>query len=256
MTMAKRLMILVGMMTALLVAVAPALAQEESAQEDSADAPPDPAPDTSATLSFELTVKGDPPEGTTFLGFIPAEGGISVPLADPEGDGIFTGSTTLDRFGPGPRPVPPGTEPVSLPVQIVQENGGNTETIRDFGEIALDGDKAFRAKVSFKKERGDATPPEDAAPDSSTSNPGDTEDATNKPSSPEAGEDINQDGLVNETDGQVAATVSDAALESAKSSTQPTLPATGGPMYLALLAPGLTGLILAIGGLLARRTIR
>jgi hypothetical protein len=106
--------------------------------------------ETSATLSFELTVEGEPPANAVFSGFIPAEGGISVPLTDPDGDGLYTGSTTVDRFGPGPRPVPPGTEPVSLPVQIVQGTG----VIKDFGLVKIDGDKTFSASVSFGGDGG------------------------------------------------------------------------------------------------------
>jgi hypothetical protein len=99
-----------------------------------------------ATLFFELAVEGEPPADATFSGFIPAEGGISAPLADPDGDGLYTGSTTVDRFGPGPRPVPTGTEPVSLPVQIVQDDAA---VIKDFGLVKIDGDRTFEASVSF-----------------------------------------------------------------------------------------------------------
>jgi LPXTG-motif cell wall-anchored protein len=107
-----------------------------------------------ATLSFELTVEGEPPANAALFGFVPAEGGMSAPLADPDGDGLYTGSMTVDRFGPGPRPVPPGTEPVSLPVQIVQSTG----VIKDFGLVRIDGDKTFSASVSFEDDDGGANP--------------------------------------------------------------------------------------------------
>lgn len=99
--------------------------------------------DREATLSFELEVECDPPANAAFFGFIPAEGGISAQLTDPDGDGTYTGSVTVPRFPPGP--APPGTEPVSLPVQIVQVTG----VIEDFGEVRIDGDKTFEATVSF-----------------------------------------------------------------------------------------------------------
>ena len=54
--------------------------------------PPDPTAGTSATFDFELTVKGEPPAGAAFFGVVPAEGCISVLLADPDGDGVYTGS--------------------------------------------------------------------------------------------------------------------------------------------------------------------
>ncbi len=71
---------------------------------------------------------------------------MSAPLTDPDGDGLYTGSMTVDRFGPGPRPVPPGTEPVSLPVRIAHSAG----VIKDFGLVRIDGDKTFEASVSFE----------------------------------------------------------------------------------------------------------
>ena len=104
-----------------------------------------------ATLSFELTVEGDPPTATAFYGHVhTGEGGpgLYVPLTDPDKDRLYTGSTSVDRFGPGPRPVPPGVEPVSLPVRIVQDS----EVIKDFGTVKLDGDKTFSASVSFDDE--------------------------------------------------------------------------------------------------------
>ena len=104
-----------------------------------------------ATLSFELTVEGEPPPNAAFFGFVPAEGGMSAPLADQDGDGLYTGSMTVDRFGPGPRPVPPGTEPVSLPVRIAQATG----VVKDFGLVRIDGDKTFEASVSFGDNGGD-----------------------------------------------------------------------------------------------------
>src|SRR5215207_8934369 len=107
-----------------------------------------PAVNDKATLAFELTVDGDPPADAAFYGNVrTGEGGpgLYLPLTDPDEDRVYTGSTTVDRFGPGPRPVPPGTEPVSLPVQIVQ----GSEVIKDFGTVKLDGDKTFSASVSF-----------------------------------------------------------------------------------------------------------
>ncbi len=115
---------------------------------------PGPAPGTTATLSFELTVEGEPPADASFFGFIPAEGGIRAPLTDPDGDGVYTGSTTVPKFPPGP--APPDTEPVSLPVQIVQTQPGayhsRDTVLKDFGEVLIEGDKTFSASVSFDEE--------------------------------------------------------------------------------------------------------
>src|SRR5215217_226158 len=112
----------------------------------------DPPVNDKATLSYELAVDGDPPAGTAFYGQVhTGEGGPGryVPLTDPDEDHLYTGSTIVDRFGPGPRSVPPSVEPVSLPVRIVQESGANIEVIKDFGTVKVDGDKTFSASVSF-----------------------------------------------------------------------------------------------------------
>lgn len=123
--------------------------------------PPDPTAGTSATFDFELTVKGQPPAGAAFFGVVPAEGCISVPLTDPDGDGVYTGSLDVPRFPPGPVP-PDGAEPVSLPVQIVQANSGAspcnpTRVIKDFGTVPAN-DDTFKARVNFK--RGPVSPGE------------------------------------------------------------------------------------------------
>ena len=76
----------------------------------------DPSPGETATLSFELAVEGQPPPEATFFGAVRAEGLRYVPLTDPDGDGLYTGSTALTSFGAGSRPLPPDVEPVSLPV--------------------------------------------------------------------------------------------------------------------------------------------
>lgn len=168
--------------------------------------PPGPAPGTSATFDFELTVKGESPTGTRFFGVVPAEGCISVPLAAPDGDDVYTGSLDVPRFPPGPLP-PPGAEPVSLPVQIVQADAGAgpcnpTRVIKDFGIVPAN-DATFKARVNFKEDRGGAKP--------STTTPG-----------------------------------------SGGSDGTKVLPKTGG----ALPALGVVGALLVTGGLLIRRATR
>ena len=122
------------------------------------DDPPDSVNDK-ATLSFKLTVEGEPPADASFFGNVhTGEGGPGryVLLTDPDDDGVYTGSTIVDRFGPGPRPVPPGVEPVSFPVKIVQgTNGEAYRSIKDFGTVKIDGDKTFSASVSFDDEEPD-----------------------------------------------------------------------------------------------------
>jgi hypothetical protein len=133
-------------------------------QHVDASPPPGPGPATSVTFDFELTVKGEPPAGSRLFGnFVPAESCISVPLANPDADGLYTGSLDVPMFPPGPVP-PPGAEPVSLPVQIVQANAGAgpcnpTKVIKDFGTVPAN-DDTFRARTNFKHDGGDTTNPE------------------------------------------------------------------------------------------------
>ncbi len=132
--------------------------------------------------------------------------------------------------------MPPDMEPVSLPVQIAQESGGSIEVIRDFGVVTLTGDRTFRARANFKKDDTVITPAPTALDPGTGS--GVATDAA-------SGVDLNEDGLIDESDGEVAAAVSDAAIEAAKSSDERSLPATGGlPLTLGatlLLAAGLLG---------------
>ena len=121
-----------------------------------------PPPGRSATLSFELAVECEPPEGATFFGNVrTGEGGpgIFAQLLDPDGDGLYAGVATLpDRFAPGP--APEGAPPVSLPVQIVQGTGTRsvpagtlpgepTTVVRDFGAVPMEAENTFSASVSF-----------------------------------------------------------------------------------------------------------
>ena len=160
--MAKRLTVLVAALAGMLATAVPALAQEGYQYDQYGG--------DRAELAFELAVQGEPPENATFFGNVSTgEGGpgLFVPLTDPDGDGLYAGSTSVDRYGPGPRPVPPGVEPLSFPVRIVQGTGTQgqvpgepTITIKDFGVVAME-DRTFSASVSF-----------DAGQDGPTATPG------------------------------------------------------------------------------------
>ena len=63
--------------------------------------------------------------------------------------------------------MPPGAEPISLPVQIAQGPttrvtalGPEYRVIKDFGTVTIDGDKTFSAGVSFDGGRHGSTPTE------------------------------------------------------------------------------------------------
>jgi hypothetical protein len=165
------LLALAVVLTMVLAAAVPALAQA--------------GPEREATLSFELAVECEPPADAAFFGNVrTGEGGpgIFAQLLDPDGDGLYTGVATLsDRFGPGPNPVPPNVEPVSLPVQIVQGTGTRSTSsgvafpgepisvTRDFGAVPMEAENEFVASVSFCEATASpaatdtATPPATAA---------------------------------------------------------------------------------------------
>jgi hypothetical protein len=108
--------------------------------------------DGSVTLNFELTVEGEPPADATFFGMAGVDLADiwldeSVQLADPDGDGVYTGSTDV----PAGRPVT---------VWITQGTGtreGHNGTlpgepftaIKHFGTKTFFEDAMFRASVSF-----------------------------------------------------------------------------------------------------------
>jgi hypothetical protein len=223
------LLALVVVSAMVLAAAVPALAQAGSERQ--------------ATLSFELAVECEPPADATFFGNVrTGEGGpgIFAQLLDPDGDGLYTGVATLpDRFGPGPDPVPPGVEPVSLPVQIVQGTGTRStgsgafpgeplSVVRDFGVVPMEAENEFIASVSFCEATASPTATATAAPTATAA--ASAQYATASPTA--------------------TATASPTAAASV-------LPETGGGAGGAagLMAIG-AGALLVGGGLLARRIIR
>ena len=187
----------------------------------------DPPPGETATLTFELSIEGEPPSDATFFGTVRGEGLRYVPLTDEDGNGLYTGNTTVSGFPPGTRPLPPDAEPVSLPAQVVQGSGTQgpdesgslspgepTSVIEDFGPVRIE-DQTLSANVSFEEDQGGNT----------TSGPNDSTSDEGEP-----------DGLFG----------------SAASSITGLLPGTGGAAILALIGAG----ILLAGGLLMRRLFR
>ncbi len=193
----------------------------------------DPSPGETAMLTFELSVEGEPPTDATFFGAVRGEGPRYIPLADKDGDGLYTGSTTVSRFPPGMRPLPPDAEPVSLPAQMIQGTGTQgpdesgplrpgepTRAIEDFGPVQIE-DKTLSASVSFEENREDTT----------TADSGDGSSGSGSSDGSGSG-----DGL----------------LGSAASGIRSLLPGTGGAAALALIGAG----ILLASGLLIRRLFR
>jgi hypothetical protein len=181
-------MILMAMLAAVLaLQVSPAFAQDSASLDQYSE-------DTggnSVTLDFELAVQGTPPADNSFFGFILAEGGISTQLTDPDGDGVYTGSMDVPHYPPGPRPVPEGIDPVTLPVQIVTSSEVkhgvplSPELLEDFGQVLMDEDKTFSTTIVFD---GPAKPfePETPKPEPTTPEPGDPEPGNPEPTTPES----------------------------------------------------------------------
>ena len=157
----------------------------------------------SVTLSFELAVQGQPPTETDFFGYVPAEGGIATQLTDPDGDGLYTGCMDVPQYAPGPRPVPEGIDPVTLPVQIVMSSEAKygvplyPDLVEDFGQVLMDEDKTFSASIVFENpgpvEPGPTTPepatPEPTTSEPTTSEPTTSEPTTSEPTTPNTGDD-------------------------------------------------------------------
>jgi LPXTG-motif cell wall-anchored protein len=240
---------------------------------------PEPVQGTSATFDFELTVKGQPLAGTRFFGVVPAEGCISVPLTDPDGDGVYTGSLDVPRFPPGPVP-PDGAEPVSLPVRIVQADSGAspcnpTRVIKDFGTVPAN-DDTFKARVNFKggpvspKEPSDecltvSENPEECeeyvAPGGSDSGGGgsggsgsdDGSSASNGGSSGSGSNSGSSDSNSSGSGGSGNDAESSGLPGGVTDGIRGILPSTGGGMALWVLG---AGILLVGGGLLVRRIFR
>jgi hypothetical protein len=143
-------LILVLTITALLkaamLATPPAFAQKASQQRYGVEG---------RTLSFELAVEGEPPSEATFFGETPLVGG-SVQLVDPDDDGTYTGTTTVEVTVN-----PDGTQlvPVAIwggigtaPSERYPEEplpGYSSKVIKDFGPMVIEDGQMFSTSVSF-----------------------------------------------------------------------------------------------------------
>lgn len=144
-------LVLQVLMLAMLLAI-PALAQEENTKGEPANGPPSGlSPDRTVTLSFELVVEGTPPEDATFFGYLGYEP-APFQLTDPDGDGVYTGSTPPDLIPAGdtqPALIVQGTG--TRESQVVGPSPGEPiSTIEDFGEVTFEEDTTLRASVSFE----------------------------------------------------------------------------------------------------------
>ena len=171
------------------------------------------------TLSFELAVEGQCPADTNFFAGMNTSHGYSVPLADEDGDGLYTGSIDFGKGmdllevglykGTGIQDGPYGQIPV-----------GEPETIQDFGNLTVEKDETFSAATSC---------------DETTTNPGNGSTT----------------GSVS-GNSSASGTDTDTGTENFVQSVRGMLPDTGG-VSLMLLA---SGILLIGGGLVASRFLR
>ena len=93
------------------------------------------------TVTFELSVAGQPPPGTRFFGAV-AQGqrvDAEAELLDQDGDGLYIGSMQVERG-------------VERGVGIVLRDGrGLSELIKNFGVATFDRNKTFSTILSFRQ---------------------------------------------------------------------------------------------------------
>jgi hypothetical protein len=181
----KKLMVLVAMMVMVLTAAVPAaFAQEvEGGAHDTVASQQYSVEER--TVDFELAVEGTPPADATFFGKGPLTG-LPVRLADPDGDGIYSGTTTVGvTVNPDgttqPAPVaifggvgvtPGGTNPSS------RFPGYSSLVVKDFGPTVIEDGQTFRSSVYFGEISGGTTTtaPGSTTPDPGNGEPGDSGD--------------------------------------------------------------------------------
>jgi LPXTG-motif cell wall-anchored protein len=103
---------------------------------------------TMATLEFRVTVEGTPCPNATYWAIlgVPDSEGFGVQLLDPDGDAVYTGSTTAGVGNQLFVSLVQGTgtqETVFGPVP-----GEPSTTMRDFGLVTVTGDMVFEGHVS------------------------------------------------------------------------------------------------------------
>lgn len=164
--LSSALLVLASMLPMFLAVFIPALAHAQTIEGDPTDASPNPSWDTAVTVTFQLTVEGEPPEDATFFGYLGYEP-APLRLTDPDGDGVYTGSTPRSLVPAGdtqPALIVQGTG--TRESQVVGPSPGEPiHVLKNFGEVTFEEDTTLPAVASFESS-GDpaalnspATPP-------------------------------------------------------------------------------------------------
>jgi type 1 fimbria pilin len=102
------------------------------------------------TLSFSVTVTGTPCANATFFAIVGLEGSefFAIELTDPDGDGVFTGTTQLPSGSSAGIVLVQGTGTIDSPTSENPFPGPPVTALRDFGVVTLTGDQSFAASVN------------------------------------------------------------------------------------------------------------
>jgi LPXTG-motif cell wall-anchored protein len=108
------------------------------------------AQDDAVTAQFRITVQGTPCLNATFFAVIgvPDSEFYGVQLADPDGDGVFTGSTQLAAGRPFAVFLVQGTGVIQPPTSVNPFPGPPISTIKDFGQVTPTEDMVFEASIA------------------------------------------------------------------------------------------------------------
>jgi type 1 fimbria pilin len=102
------------------------------------------------TLSFSITVTGTPCANATFFGVvgIPDSEFAAIELTDPDGDGVYSGTTQVPPGDPYGIVLVQGTGTIDSPTSSNPFPGPPITVLRDFGVVTPTADQAFAATVN------------------------------------------------------------------------------------------------------------
>ena len=102
------------------------------------------------TLSFSITVTGAPCANATFFAIVgvPDSEFFGIELTDPDGDGVYTGTTQVAPGDPYGIVLVQGTGTIDSPTSDNPFPGLPITVLRDFGAVTPTADQSFAATVN------------------------------------------------------------------------------------------------------------